>query len=96
MRCSLFMSKFGSLIPVEVGSLISVGRPDKLKRKFRGISSANSEEFQAQIQRNSSNYLKIVFITIKIISGAWYDTADDNKLEIRSQVLCRDEQQQHL
>lgn len=41
MRCSLFMSKFGSLIPVEVGSLISVDRPGKLKRKFRGISSAN-------------------------------------------------------
>ena len=42
MRCSLFMSKFGSLIPVEVGSLIPVGRP--------GNSSANSEEFQAQIE----------------------------------------------
>ena len=49
MRCSLFMLKFGSLIPVEVGSLISVevgslisvGRPGKLKRKFRGISRAN-------------------------------------------------------
>lgn len=36
------MPKFGSLIPVEVGSLIPVDRPGKL--------SANSEEFQAQIK----------------------------------------------
>ena len=62
-----------------------------------------SRQIEAQIQRNfksklrdSSNYLKIVFTTIKIVSGAWYDTADNNKLEVRNRVLCRDEQQQRL
>ena len=60
-------------------------------------------QIEAQIQRNfkrklrnSSNYLKIIFTTIKIISGAWCDTADDNKLETRSQEHGQVEQQQRL
>lgn len=62
-----------------------------------------SRQIEAQIQRNfkrklrdSSNYLKIVFTTIKIISGALCDTADDNKLEVRSREHGQVEQQQRL
>ena len=52
-----------------------------------------SRQIEAQIQRNfkrklraSSNYLKIVFTIIKIISGALCDTADNKRLEAKCSV----------